>query len=168
MNSVIDSMLCKGYLDGDFLVDGYKIQQYLKEYSVVTGTGGRNNKRSNQYYAIRLAALNLLDFKRHTGRDITEGFVYVITNPAWPNMAKIGMTDNPHRRLSQFLTYSPNRDYSLDHWSFFTDKRLGEKLIHSKFEDCKDHEWFNLSGINIQTVFKQIKDESLDILKIQA
>lgn len=96
---------------------------------------------------------------------ITEGFVYAISNPAWEGQLKVGNTYDPHRRLMQFQTYSPFRDFSLDHWSFFSDKFSGERIIHSHFSNLRDHEWLDVSGLPIHEIFREIKNKSIELLE---
>ena len=49
--------------------------------------------------------------KRNTKRDLQQGFIYIITNPAWPNWCKIGLTINLQKRLNGYNTHAPLRDY---------------------------------------------------------
>jgi len=42
---------------------------------------------------------------------VKEGYVYVITNPAWPDWVKIGMAIDAEDRLNGYQTSSPMRDY---------------------------------------------------------
>ena len=45
--------------------------------------------------------------------DNNPGFVYLITNKAWPEWVKVGRTANPRVRLRNYQTSSPLRDYEV-------------------------------------------------------
>ena len=87
--------------------------------------------------------------------DIKEGYVYVITNKAWPEWVKIGMAIDAEDRLNGYQTSSPMRDYVLEHRVFSVNRRMSEKEAHTRALplslDAKG-EWFKLSveqAINI-------------------
>ena len=130
-----------------FSITNAVLDYYVVEYGKL---GGANlGKKTNKILAKKLAALNLMEFKGQNNIPATEGFVYVISNPAWPNMYKIGMTTNHKRRLAQYQTYSPHRDYKLEWFGFFFDRREGEKLLLSKLENHA-HEWVKPSKLVLQ------------------
>tara|TARA_R110002072_G_C7762400_1_gene518453 strand:+ start:140 stop:556 length:417 start_codon:yes stop_codon:yes gene_type:complete len=86
---------------------------------------------------------------------IQEGYVYVITNKAWPEWVKIGMAIDAEDRLNGYQTSSPMRDYVLEHRVFSVNRRKSEKEAHTRALplslDAKG-EWFKLSveqAINI-------------------
>lgn len=56
--------------------------------------------------------------------------MYVITNRAWPRHVKIGCTGDLQKRLSQFNTGSPHRDYKVAYFGTFPDKRCTEFRAH--------------------------------------
>ena len=76
-----------------------------------------------------------------------EGFVYIITNPAWPNWAKIGMAVDAEDRLNGYQTSSPNRDYKLEYAVKVANRRKSEKMAHKlckKMGVDNKGEWFNM------------------------
>ena len=80
--------------------------------------------------------------------DIKEGYVYVITNPAWPEWVKIGMAIDARDRQNGYQTSSPFRDYTLEHRVYSNDRRLSEREAHVKasmISDSRRGEWFILS-----------------------
>jgi hypothetical protein len=86
---------------------------------------------------------------------IKEGYVYVITNKAWPDWVKIGMAIDAEDRCNGYQTSSPHRDYVLEHSVHSHDRRKSEQQAHTraakKAVDCKG-EWFKLpvsDAINI-------------------
>lgn len=92
----------------------------------------------------RIAGLNflkLLDEREETvtvvkkQRSTTRcGFVYVISNPSFPNKYKIGMTTDLHQRLDTYQTYDPNRAFKVEHYRFVEDRRKTEKFL---LETCQ-------------------------------
>lgn len=119
--------------DGNFDVDEHMLFSYIKIYS----SFGRGNSLFDYEYARKLAALNLLNLKRD--RDIQyplikEGFVYLITNPAWKDHVKIGMTIDLNTRLSVYQTSSPFRDYSISNYEFVLDRKKSEKEVLKKYK----------------------------------
>lgn len=79
---------------------------------------------------------------------IKEGYVYVITNPAWPEWVKIGMAVDADDRCNGYQTSSPFRDYVLEHMIVTKDRRKAEAQAHfaaGKLASSKNGEWFKLS-----------------------
>ena len=79
---------------------------------------------------------------------IKEGYVYVITNPAWPGWVKIGMAIDADDRCNGYQTSSPFRDYVLEHIILTKNRRKTEAEAHysaSKMASSKNGEWFKLS-----------------------
>lgn len=120
------------------------IAEFMVRYVSRTNTKG-SVKKSEQIYNAKLAALSLLKYKKDKGMQLKEGFVYFIENPAWPGMYKIGMTYSPKERLKQYQTYSPRRDYSLKHWSFWFTKSEAEKSVRELGVSIT-HEWVTLDS----------------------
>jgi len=77
------------------------------------------------------------------------GFVYVITNKAWPEYVKIGRAFNPESRLSLYQTHSPKRDYELYGAVYFEDCFAAEAEIHARLSVQHRNgalgEWFNIT-----------------------
>ena len=77
------------------------------------------------------------------------GYVYAITNPAWPGWVKVGMAVDAMDRLNSYQTSSPNRDFELIASFPSTDKHRDEKKAHIIFrERCSEQsgEWFKISN----------------------
>ena len=77
-----------------------------------------------------------------------EGYVYIITNPAWPHWVKIGMAIDAEDRLNGYQTSSPMRDYKLEYSVKSNDRRKAEKKAHNMaLKKCDDThgEWFKMS-----------------------
>jgi hypothetical protein len=75
------------------------------------------------------------------------GFVYIITNPAYPGYVKIGKALDVLSRLSSYQTYSPRRDYVLEDYKFFSNRKAAEdlmkKLLSGEQGDAEG-EWFKV------------------------
>lgn len=75
------------------------------------------------------------------------GYLYVITNKAFPGWVKIGVTENLNKRLQQYQTASPHRDYileySLHHPRYLeAEKKIKEVMKH--FASEIRNEWFKV------------------------
>lgn len=77
--------------------------------------------------------------------DINGGFVYIISNPAFQNYFKIGITENINERLGVYQTSSPHRNYKVEYYIFHPKYKIAEKKIHEMMKYfAKQHknEWF--------------------------
>jgi len=78
---------------------------------------------------------------------IKEGYVYAITNPAWPEWVKIGMAIDADDRCNGYQTSSPFRDYTLEHMIVTNNRRAAETEAHklaNKMAVETRGEWFKL------------------------
>ncbi|MDD9823335.1 MAG: DNA methyltransferase [Gammaproteobacteria bacterium] len=66
-------------------------------------------------------------------------YVYVISNPAYPGMYKVGVAANAEARLNQFQTGDPKRRYQLEYKKMTPEYKTLEPYIHRQFDG--DHEW---------------------------
>ena len=78
---------------------------------------------------------------------VKEGNVYIITNSAWPDWVKIGKAILAEDRLKDYQTYSPFRNYKLEHSIFSNDRAEAEREAHVLAEliGKKKNEWFNIT-----------------------
>ena len=71
------------------------------------------------------------------------GFVYIITNKAWPEYVKIGRAFDPDARLSGYQTSCPYRDYELRYAVYFNDCYQAERSVHYMLDKWRrGGEWF--------------------------
>jgi len=79
-------------------------------------------------------------------KDSTQGEVYVITNPAWPEWVKVGMAVDSEDRIKSYQTSSPFRDYTLVYSYEVDDRRAAESAAHVRLaKECDNiNEWFRL------------------------
>ena len=90
---------------------------------------------------------------------IKEGYVYAITNPAWPEWVKIGMAIDANDRCNGYQTSSPFRDYTLEHVVVTNNRRAAEAEAHkfaSKIAKETRGEWFKLDIEQAKTILNNI------------
>ena len=75
---------------------------------------------------------------------VKEGYVYVMTNPAWPDWVKVGMAVDAKDRLNSYQTSCPFRDNMLYYSYKAKDRRKAEFEAHSKLDEKFERrkEWF--------------------------
>lgn len=76
--------------------------------------------------------------------NISDGFVYIITNPAYPGCIKIGSAIDYEERLNTFQIYCPYRQFHIEYVKYVDDRVKIEKETHRKLDD--DHingEWYS-------------------------
>ena len=99
---------------------------------------------------------------------VKEGYVYAISNPAWPEWVKIGKAIDADDRLSGYQTSSPMRDYKLIYSVPFKDRSTAERNAHSlastkssqPWDKGVNGEWFKLTHEQAIQVLKDTTDES--------
>ena len=76
-----------------------------------------------------------------------KGYVYAITNPAWPGWVKVGMAVDSNDRLNSYQTSSPFRD-------FFRER-------------CSEHsgEWFKITR---EDAYISIKDLAVHLSPLES
>lgn len=87
-------------------------------------------------------------FEQSGMNSVKEGYVYIITNKAWPDWVKIGMAIDAEDRLSGYQTSSPHRDYILEHSVYSNERRKAEQQAHSRAAKLAievNGEWFKLT-----------------------
>ena len=90
------------------------------------------------------------------------GFVYVITNPAWPDHCKVGRAFNPESRLKGYQTGSPHRDYEIVHEVYFHDCYTAEGEIHARIGQYigthAEGEWFKCDPLWAADQINQLRE----------
>ena len=84
----------------------------------------------------------------------TEGQVYVIVNPNFPEWVKVGMAVDAADRLNGYQTSSPFRDYVLNYSWDVKDRRAAESEAHSELQKLYERrsEWFKCTPEQAQEV----------------
>ena len=86
--------------------------------------------------------------------NVKEGYVYIVSNPAWEGWYKVGMAIDAYDRCSGYQTSSPFRDYAVEYCKYFEDRRESEQNIHTKLAEQKIErrgEWFRGSLTDIKS-----------------
>jgi hypothetical protein len=98
---------------------------------------------------------------------------YVITNKAWPEWCKVGMStkSDMKKRLSTYQTGSPFRDYEVHSQFEVEDARTVETLVHKRLlqmigvngSTANKNEWYkinpNLASNIIDSILQELQDE---------
>jgi len=103
----------------------------------------------------------------------SEGEVYAIVNPAFPEWVKVGKAVNADDRCNGYQTSSPFRDYKIIarlNTGNRHDKEAEMHKVFTHFADARKGEWFkidNLKAIKIfnhhaKTLFKQLSKGLVD------
>ena len=76
--------------------------------------------------------------------NVKEGYVYAISNRAWPHHVKIGSAIDPESRLATFQTADPYRGYELRAVVYSKDRKALESAVHSGWAKRRlsGTEWF--------------------------
>ncbi len=84
--------------------------------------------------------------------EIEEGFVYIMTNPAWNGKVKVGKAIDYETRLNSFNTGTPEVDYKMNYVRYFENRSKAEKAAHALLKDHRIYkngklvkEWFATS-----------------------
>ena len=98
-------------------------------------------------------------------KQIKEGYVYAISNSAWPNWIKIGMAIDAEDRLSSYQTSSPMRNYKLVHSVYCEDRSESERSAHIlaarkaiiPWSKQDNGEWFNITESQAREILKEVE-----------
>ena len=82
-------------------------------------------------------------------------YVYVMSNPAFRGMYKVGIAENVEKRQAQFNTGDPNRAYQVEFKLLTPHYKTLEKFIHRKFGG--NYEW--VPG-KLEEIIQAMKDYS--------
>lgn len=122
----------------------------------------KDKKAQIRDYAQFLYEIGHKSTHQKTAEDVLKaGFVYVITNPTWPDHVKIGRAFDPVDRLSKYQTGCPYREYALFHSVYFENCYAAEKHIHSALGCLRETgEWFRLSAWQAMEAINQYKERN--------
>ena len=78
------------------------------------------------------------------------GFVYAVSNPAFPGYVKVGKAQDPDKRIDGYQTGDPHRAYKIDHCEYFDDRHTAETAFQDMLKDDgfqgdAQGEWFQMS-----------------------
>jgi hypothetical protein len=88
-----------------------------------------------------------------------EGYVYVISNPAWEGWFKVGKAVDADDRCKSYNTSSPLRDFKLEYKIYVEDRNKSEKIAHTKaLKQSKEYtgEWFRISLNSLKDILNSL------------
>ena len=91
-----------------------------------------------------------------------DGYVYVISNPAWKGWYKVGMAVDSQDRCGSYQTSSPHRDYRLEYSKYFLNRKVAEEIAHDVISEIsldRNGEWFKVNVNKIRKIIKGIDYE---------
>lgn len=139
---VNDNLLPK---EGNFEVTEDLLFAHRQIYATFgSGSVARPSSYRNARRYAGAGFLYVKKFRKIPAKEINEGFLYLISNPAWPEQLKVGISVDLKKRLSSYQTYSPLRDFVLDSYEFVLNKREYEKDIINRYStDIDLGEWIS-------------------------
>lgn len=150
-HKIVLELLKEGKIPNSVLFDitEYHLDSYIDMYAKLSGADKGTKTTANRRYARKLAGLTLIKLKLDRGakaNQCKEGFVYTLTNPAWPDHTKLGMSVDIKKRLASYQTYSPFRDYKISNYEFVFNRRDMEYRTKEKFNiSIEAGEWYKIS-----------------------
>ena len=92
---------------------------------------------------------------------ILAGFVYIMSNPAFPDLIKIGMSkkDPTKDRVSELNQTGVPQPFKVEYYAYVEDESLLERLLHQKFEDerpNKNREFFSTNPAIVINALKEL------------
>ena len=88
------------------------------------------------------------------------GYVYGVTNPAWPGWVKVGMAVDAQDRVNSYQTSSPLRDYELLCSFKSDDKSADERKAHLLLQKEASEfrgEWFKVDTTVAYTIVTDLE-----------
>lgn len=87
------------------------------------------------------------------------GYVYLITNKAWPDWIKVGRATNIKARLVTYQTSSPLRDFEVMTKAYCTNTQKTETLLLDAMQDvatAQKGEWVKLPKRTAKNLFNKV------------
>lgn len=88
-----------------------------------------------------------------------EGYVYAITNPAFPGWVKVGKAHDEKARLKNYQTGDPHRSYEISVKEWFDNRSDAENRAHEELKKITSNwngEWFQLKVSVVERVLKNL------------
>lgn len=92
-----------------------------------------------------------------TNNTITEGFVYLVINPAWPNYCKVGSTQDYEVRLTEYQMYDPTANFRFQYIRYVENRLDKERDIQQQLavkSTKRKGEWFEIDLKLAHEIFK--------------
>ena len=88
-------------------------------------------------------------------------WIYIITNPAWPDFCKIGVTLDIRSRLRTYRVSSPFGDFECVYAEYFHEHDQYINDMYLKFGESRGHgEWFKVSVADASAHLSYLKEKS--------
>lgn len=91
------------------------------------------------------------------------GFIYFITNPAWPGVVGVGKTADHRVRLTKYQTSSPYRDFEFPYIITVENRHIAERIAHRRLRGFRigNTEWFRCDPYDAyRLVLRAIADDA--------
>lgn len=155
---VVQKLINSGAIpeEGNFSITEDLLLQHRELYKSLGGGNSNNFLKSRRYAGLGL--LYLKKFRKIPAKDIPEGFVYLISNPAWPSKTKIGLAVDLNKRLQSYQTYDPYRSYKIVSYEFVLNKKEVERHLLKYFSTEKDlGEW--VSDLDAEFLIQKVRSD---------
>jgi hypothetical protein len=99
------------------------------------------------------------------------GFVYIMSNPAFPDLIKIGKSkkDPTTDRVNELNQTGVPEPFKVEYYAFVSDENLLEKLIHENFKSSrpnKNRDFFSVSLLKARYTIRELANER-DMMKFE-
>jgi hypothetical protein len=91
---------------------------------------------------------------------VKEGYVYLITNPAWTGWVKCGKAVDAEDRLRSYNTSAPHRDYKIGFSVFSKNRHAAESRAHrllKKAARAAKNEWFKIAIRDAKNLLQSVR-----------
>jgi hypothetical protein len=88
-----------------------------------------------------------------------EGYVYIVSNPAWDGWFKVGKAVDADDRCKSYNTSSPLRDFKVEYKIYVEDRNKSEKVAHTKaLKQAEEYtgEWFRISLNSLKDILNSL------------
>jgi len=114
-----------GYVVFDNLNE-IKLSEHLKITKAVHTITGIKLQNLSNFVSVSLPRIEIVEIDESR----SDGSVYMISNPAWPDWMKVGCSSEPEKRLKNYQTGDPKRGYMLEYSRSFKNKMDAESKVH--------------------------------------
>lgn len=94
-----------------------------------------------------------------TGAPPTDGWVYILSNAAWPGYVKVGAARDLKDRLRDYQTASPFRDFVVEDATRADDRLAFERQFHDAMKGHRvgSTEWFHVNPRDARNILNHLK-----------
>jgi predicted GIY-YIG superfamily endonuclease len=155
---IIKEMIIEGIIPktSSFEITDELMEKYYCKYCKTFPEKAKQHKKKEIRFFKKLAGLSLLKLslsrietkdvsnKTKNTNKIKSGILYLISNPAFPNLYKIGITQDLTKRLLTYQTYDPFRKFIVEHYKIVENMKEEESKILMKYKiNISEGEWID-------------------------